>query len=111
MPSPVLGLREPLLPADATKLVRKIRKQGSVSFSKHCRDKMEEHDLIENDIVNVLRGGRVLEPGELERGSPNAPATWRYRVRTDRICVVVAFRNAENLVVVTTWRERARGAR
>ena len=111
MPIQTAPLSEPLSPAAATRLVRKIRKQGSVSFSKHCRERMEENDLIENDLVNVLRGGRVLEPAELERGSPNAPATWRYRVRTDRMCVVVAFRNTENLVVVTTWREKARGAR
>ncbi len=54
--------------------------------------------LIEADCVNVLRAG-VAEPPEFEKGS------WRYRVNTNRICVVVAFRSETYLVVVTTWRK------
>jgi hypothetical protein len=49
------------------------------------------------DCTTVLRGG-VVEPGELERGS------WRYRVKTNTMCVVVAFRSEMELVVVTAWR-------
>ena len=49
------------------------------------------------DAVNALRGG-IVDPGELERG------TWRYRVRTARLVVVVAFRSETDLVVVTGWR-------
>ena len=55
------------------------------------------NDLTIADCVNVLRGG-VVEPGEFERGS------LRYRVSTARLCVVVAFRSEEELVVVTAWR-------
>jgi hypothetical protein len=51
------------------------------------------------DVVNVLRGG-VVEPGEFERGS------WRYRVHTVRIWVVIAFNSETELVIVTAWRER-----
>jgi len=38
------------------------------------------------------------EPGEFEHG------TWRCRVETSRITVVVAFRSEHELVVVTGWR-------
>ncbi len=50
------------------------------------------------DAVNVLRGG-VVRPGEFENG------TWRYRVQTRRMTVVVAFRSTTELTVVTAWRE------
>jgi hypothetical protein len=58
---------------------------------------MEKDALSEIDITNVLRGG-VVDPAEFETGS------WRYRVRTQRIAVVIAFRSEESLVVVTAWR-------
>jgi hypothetical protein len=54
-------------------------------------------DLTTVDCENVLRGG-VVRPGEFEHG------TWRYRVETSRITVVVAFRSEGELVVVTAWR-------
>jgi hypothetical protein len=41
-----------------------------------------------------------VEPGEYENGS------WRYRVRTARMCFVITFRSEEALVVVTAWREK-----
>jgi hypothetical protein len=58
---------------------------------------MAKDHLDAVDVDNVLRGG-VVEPGEYENGS------WRYRVRTDRITVVIAFRSGSELVVVTAWR-------
>lgn len=51
------------------------------------------------DCCNVLGGGWV-EPGEYENGS------WRYRVRTARMCFVITFRSEDALVVVTAWREK-----
>ena len=29
---------------------------------------------------------------------------WRYRVHTSRICIVIVFRSAERLRIVTAWR-------
>lgn len=93
----MLPLREPLEPGAVKQLIRTIIELGTVSFSKHALEEMAKDDLTTVDCVNVLRGG-VVEPGELERGS------WRYRVSTGRICVVIAFRSEEELVVVTAWR-------
>jgi hypothetical protein len=110
MPTPKVPLREPLAPADATKLVRNIIVSGSTVFTKHCRDEMRADDLCEPDLLNVLRAGRIVQAAELERGNMKAPATWRYRVETDRICVVVSFRATNAVILVTTWRKKRRGA-
>jgi hypothetical protein len=58
---------------------------------------MKKDNLVEIDVVNVLRGG-VVQPGEWEMGS------WRYQVRTSRMVAVIAFRSESMLVVVTAWR-------
>lgn len=54
-------------------------------------------EIEEVDCENVLRGG-VVRPGEYEHGS------WRYRIETSRLAVVVAFRSENELVIVTAWR-------
>lgn len=91
------ALDEPLKPAAAKRLIREIIQSGTVSLSRHAQEEMTKDDLTLVDCVNILRGGAVA-PGELERGS------WRYRVSTPRICVVVAFRSDIELVVITAWR-------
>lgn len=70
---------------------------GHGCLSRHALEELGKDDLTTVDAVNALRGG-VVEPGELERGA------WRYRVRTARLVVVVAFRSDTELVVVTGWR-------
>lgn len=69
-------------------MIRAILADGTVGFPKHAREEMAKDHLTEIDVVNVLRGGAV-EPGEWENGS------WRYRVRTPRMFVVVAFRSSK----------------
>lgn len=90
---------EPLTPAAARSLLRRILQDGRFTYSKHSRDEILADDLTTVDCENVLRGG-VVRPAEYEHGS------WRYRVETARITVVVAFRSETELVVVTAWRER-----
>ena len=90
---------EPFTSQHARKLIQQILKAGTVSFSKHALDEMAKDKLTTVDCVNVLRGG-VVEPPELRE------RTWRYHVRTARICVVVAFRSETHLVTVTAWRIR-----
>jgi hypothetical protein len=90
-------LAEPLSPPEARRLIREIIENGSVSFSKHAEEELAKDGLTMVDATNVMRGG-VVEPGELENGS------WRYRMRTARMVVVVAFRSEAELRVVTAWR-------
>ncbi|MBI4700538.1 MAG: DUF4258 domain-containing protein [Deltaproteobacteria bacterium] len=90
-------LGEPLNPSDARRLIREIIQSGSVTFSGHAQQELDKDDLTTADVLNLLRGG-IVEPAELERGS------WRYRVRTARMCAVVAFRSETELRIVTAWR-------
>lgn len=90
-------LVEPLSPPEARRLIREILDSGSVALSKHAEEEMAKDNLTIVDVANVLRGG-VVDPGEYENGS------WRYRVRTARIAVIVAFRSETELRVVTAWR-------
>ena len=68
---------------------------------------MDERDLVEPEILDVLRWGRVEPDPEWVNWH------WRYQVRTDRIVVVVTFEPDEaeplEVVVLTAWRERRRG--
>ncbi|MBI1851465.1 MAG: hypothetical protein HYR85_14085 [Planctomycetes bacterium] len=59
---------------------------------------MLERVISTTDCMKALRSGRVDEP-EFEHGS------WRYRIQTRRLCVVVAFRSESELVMVSTWRK------
>jgi hypothetical protein len=88
---------EPLGPEAARKLIREILRAGRFVYSRHAKEELLADDLTTVDCENVLRGG-VVGPGEFEHG------TWRYRVETSRITVVVAFRSEHELVVVTVWR-------
>jgi len=88
---------EPFTPQRAKELIRQILTDGTVSFTKHAREEMAKDNLTTVDCVNVLRGG-IVEPPELRDG------TWRYHVRTARICIVIAFRSETHLVVITAWR-------
>lgn len=90
-------LIEPLSPADAKRLLQEIVSNGSVTFSGHAQQEMEKDDLATTDVLNMLRGG-VVEPAEFENGS------WRHRVRTARMCVVVVFRSEKEVRIVTAWR-------
>lgn len=93
-------MNEPLAPDVATKLIKVLIRDGSVGWSDHFTKELAKDNLSIGDCLNVLRAGAVFEPADFERG------TWRYRVHTNRICVVVAFRSDTELTLVTTWRKR-----
>jgi Domain of unknown function (DUF4258) len=99
-------MKEPLGCEEARKLLSKVYRQFWSYGGTHCRKRMADHDIIETDIISVLRSGKINETGELENG------TWRYRVHTTNFCVVVAFRGLADeaekdweVVVVTAWRK------
>ena len=92
-------LIEPLSAVDARTLVRKILADHDVTFTKHAEDEMAKDNLTAPDVANILRNGIVDAP-EFENGS------WRYRVRTQHIVVVVAFRSETEARVITAWRIR-----
>ena len=85
---------------EARKLILQIVKTGIVRFSTHGLKEMKLDGLTTNDVANVLAGGKIVEEGEFERGS------WRYRVHTHTMCVVVMFPSDQALLVVTAWRKK-----
>ncbi len=85
--------------AKARKLLREILVSGTLTFSGHAKREMAKDKLTTQDIVNVLRAG-VVEPSEFDSGS------WRHRVKTNAICVVVVLVSEQEAVVVTAWRIR-----
>jgi hypothetical protein len=91
-------LDEPLASPEVKRLITDILEEGDVEFTGHAFSEMAQDSLSELDVVNVLRGGRP-SPGEFDKG------TWRYRISTARISVVIAFRSPTWLVVITAWRE------
>lgn len=85
--------------AKARKLLREVGASGVLTYSDHAKNEMVKDKLTTQDIVNVLRAG-VVEPSEFERGS------WRHRVKTNTLCVIVVLASEREAVVVTAWRIR-----
>jgi hypothetical protein len=83
----------------ARRLLREIIRSGVVTYSHHVREQMIARGVSAQDVENTLRAG-LVEPSEFERGS------WRHRVKTNTICVVVTIFSEETALVVTTWRIR-----
>lgn len=92
-------LIEPLGPDEVKRLIRQILASGRFIYSGHARKEILADSLTTLDCENVLRGG-IVRPGEYENGS------WRYKVETDRIAVVICFRSGTELVLVTAWRKK-----
>lgn len=87
----------PLKPPDAKDLAQRVVELGVVDFTGHALIEMKKDDLETTDCLNLLRAG-VFEGGEYINGE------WRYRVRSQRICVVITFVSETRLRVVTAWR-------
>ena len=94
--SPVVA-GEPLSNPEARDLVREILANGSVTYSRHAKERMAQRNMSMPDVANVLRGGWCESVEEVS-------GTWRYRITTPRMVVVVAFRSETELRVVTAMR-------
>ena len=93
-------MKEPFDRNEAKKLILRILNEGYTVFSRHAEEELAKDDLTTVDAVNVLRAGKITEPAELERD------TWRYRVHTERMVVVVSFASESKLRIVTAWRKK-----
>ena len=87
----------------ARKLISKIVTQHPhrVFYTKHCRKELLDDDLTTSDLLNVLTSSdsRIEDEPEIEGGS------YRYRLETNKIMVVLAFSTDTSLVVITAWRK------
>jgi hypothetical protein len=92
-------VNESLTASDVRRLAKAIVVAGTVIYSDHALGEMAKDKLTKADVERVLRGGSAGD-GEWENGS------WRYRMWTPGIVVVLAFRSSTALVIVTAWRKR-----
>lgn len=93
-------MKEPLSNGDAKRLLVKIiTGTGRLDFSSHALAELANDGLDQVTATKVILSGYV-EGADLMLGS------WRYRVRTTRVVVTVAFRSEAWAVVVTAWKRR-----
>jgi hypothetical protein len=89
---------------EARKLLgRMIREDGiNVLFSKHAREELKKDGLGIDDAIDVLASteARILKDAEFENG------TYRYRVETSSVCLVIVFNSVTELIVITAWRKK-----
>jgi hypothetical protein len=93
------SMKEPYGRNEALKLVREICQHGKLSITAHARAEMAKDDMTSVDVMNILRCGKIADEPELEKG------TYRYRIQTPKMMVVVALRSTTELVLVTAWRK------
>ena len=94
-------LNEPLSALELKNLLRAILDNpGALRYSKHALDEMAKDSIIKPEIHSALRAGQMTEPPEMENG------TWRYRIRTQKLVIVVALRSEAIATVITAWKLR-----
>ena len=96
-----------LNPLQARKLLSEILKAGAgnIYISRHGHKQIKSRDLELGDIFNVLKVGQIYLSPEFDSGS------WRYRVQTKKITVVIAFARPAIVALVTAWRNENRSSR
>ncbi len=89
---------EPFRAHEAKRRIRAILVSGFVDYDNpHLVEELRKDGMDLMDVTNVLRGGTV-EEAEMENGE------WRYRVRTQKFCIVVQFEADDEVLVITAWR-------
>jgi hypothetical protein len=88
---------EPLSPPAAKKLIGTILVSGTLEFTGHALEEMDNDDLQEVDVRNTLKGGVPL-PAEFEKGS------WTYRFHSQRLGAVIRFLSEIRARVITAYR-------
>lgn len=88
----------------ARKLIAEVVKKhpSHIRFSKHSLEELRKDNLTTSDALNVIKSNdsKILNDADLEKGS------YRYRLETLNIMVVISFDSPNSLVVVTAWRKR-----
>ena len=92
---------------EAKKLISKIMTffPGNIYFSRHSIQELRNDSLSTIDALNLLKShdSKIHDEGELINGS------FRYRLETSNILLVVAFReDGKGLTVITAWDKRKR---
>ncbi len=70
-----------------------------ISFTRHCEEELKKDFLTTVDVFNVLKAGQIYEDPEWINDS------YRYRVETNKITVVISFVSPGSVWCVTAWRK------
>jgi hypothetical protein len=94
------------------RLARTIRKNAmdsaNVVLSPHARQRMDERDISDADILQILRNGDLRGGAEQtrERNGQKVKMVYRLRGNRDAGVVTTVFSNATRLIVVTVeWED------
>lgn len=88
----------------ARKMVSEIvnKYPANVFYSKHALEELADDGLTTVDVLNIIKSGsaRIDKQPEFddERNS------WKYRLETNNITVVLSFSSETSFVVITAWR-------
>ena len=95
-------MKEPFNRNEAKKLIQEIFRKPDrvITLTRHAEEELAKDELTTVDAEKALLTGRILDEPELVNG------TWRYRVHTERMVVVVAFVSESKLKIITAWRKK-----
>ena len=89
---------------EARKLLGRIIREypDNVLFSRHAVEELAKDNLTVVYANNILRStdAQILVEGEFEKGS------YRYRLETTDVCLIIVFNSDQELVVITAWRKQ-----
>jgi hypothetical protein len=86
----------------AKKIAQEILREGTFSFTSHCHVELKNDSMDTEDVVNVLRCGKVeREPEPSQRFG-----SWRYQIETNRMAFVIEIHSRLALRVITAWRKK-----
>lgn len=76
------------------------RYPANIIYSKHALKELKKDNLTISDVLNVIKSpsAKIIHDAEFENGS------YRYRLETSNIVVVLAFESGTRMIVVTAWR-------
>lgn len=88
---------------EARKLLVRMtkREDADVTITKHAIEELTKDGFSADDAISMLESteARILKEAEYENGS------YRYRVETDEMCLIIVFDSERELTVITGWRK------
>lgn len=97
-------LHDPFDLESVAELIREVAKFGTVSLTKHCRQKMAVRNITFPDLMSVLQTGEIEEPPERGCG----PSQFKYKVKgstidEDTAVAITLIIDHKSLLIVTVF--------
>lgn len=81
-------------------LIKMMANDCKILFTDHAIKELKNDDLDRVDAINILSSSasKIVDEPEQKNGN------WRYRVITEKICVVIEFKSVNGILVITVFR-------